>query len=88
MKNAMKSSQTSQPNDQPGEVEAADTSHSWPKPLLSVNNLAKTLNVSKRTVEKIIADGEIRPIWIRGQRRFHPETVDAYIRRMARGADR
>lgn len=51
------------------------------KPLLSVEDLADTLGVSKRTVETIIAEGKLSPIWVRGQRRFHPDAVDAYLRR-------
>jgi excisionase family DNA binding protein len=51
------------------------------KPLLSVDDLANTLGVSKRTVETIIAEDELRPIWVRGQRRFHPDAVNAYLRR-------
>lgn len=54
--------------------------HRAMKPLLSTDDLATTLNVSKRTVEKIIAEGKIRPLWIRGQRRYHPDTVAAYLR--------
>lgn len=54
------------------------------KPLLSVEDLAKTLGVSKRTVETIIEEGELSPIWVRGQRRFHPDSVDAYLRRKSR----
>ena len=50
------------------------------KPLLSVDDLAKTLSVSKRTVETLIHAGEIQPIWIRGRRVFHPDAVDAFIR--------
>ena len=54
--------------------------HAAQKQLLSVADLAKTLNVSRRTVENIIAAGKIRPLWIEGQRRFHPDMVDAYLR--------
>lgn len=55
--------------------------HAAQKQLLSVADLAKTLNVSRRTVENIIGAGKIRPLWIQGQRRFHPDTVEAYLRR-------
>ncbi|PEN11425.1 hypothetical protein CRI94_15430 [Longibacter salinarum] len=47
-------------------------------PLWTVKEVGKYLNVSKRTVEHLIADGEIAPIWIRGQRRFDRETIKAY----------
>lgn len=50
------------------------------KPLLAVRDVARTLNVSERTVETLIAMGELRPLWVKGQRRFHPDTVDAYVR--------
>ncbi len=49
------------------------------KPLLDVADVAKTLNVSPRTVEKIIGLGKLRPLWIKGQRRFHPDTVTDYL---------
>lgn len=47
-------------------------------PLWTVKEVASYLNISKRTVEHLIADGEIAPIWIRGQRRFDRETIKAY----------
>ena len=50
------------------------------KPLLDIADVAKTLNVSPRTVENIIGRGKLRPLWIKGQRRFHPDTVAAYLR--------
>jgi len=50
------------------------------KPLLSIQDVAKTLGVSKRTVEKIVSDGDLRPLWIRGQRRFHPDAINAFVR--------
>lgn len=51
------------------------------KPLLSLDDLANTLGVSKRTAQRIVADGEIDPIWIRSQKRFRPEAVRSYLRR-------
>lgn len=53
------------------------------KPLLSLDDLASTLGVSKRTAQRIVADGEIDPIWIRSQKRFRPEAVRSYLRRKA-----
>lgn len=50
------------------------------KPLMSVSDVAATLTVSERTVEKLIVQGKLRPLWIKGQRRFHPDVVTAYIR--------
>ncbi len=49
------------------------------EPLLSVKDVADILNVSVRTVEDIIVCGELRPIWIGGQRRFRPEQVRAFL---------
>lgn len=49
-------------------------------PLLTVKDLARTLNVSARTVESLIAAGKIRPLWVAGQRRFHPDAINAYLR--------
>lgn len=50
------------------------------KPLLCVGDVARTLQVSMRTVETLIAAGKLRPLWIRGVRRFHPDIVIAYMR--------
>lgn len=50
------------------------------KPLLCVGDVARTLQVSMRTVETLIAAGKLRPLWIRGVRRFHPDAVEAYLR--------
>ncbi len=50
------------------------------KPLMSVEDVARTLNVSARTVENLIGQGQLRPLWIKGQRRFHPDAVDVYLR--------
>ena len=64
-------------------VEAART----PPPLLSLDATAARLNVSPRTVESLVADGEIPVIRIgagRGVRRFDPAAVEAFIRRQAR----
>ena len=54
--------------------------HAALKPLMSVEDVARTLNVSARTVENLIGQGKLRPLWIKGQRRFHPDAVDAYVR--------
>lgn len=42
--------------------------------------VADYLNVSKRTVERIIDRGCLNPLWIGEQRRFDPEAVRAYVR--------
>lgn len=51
--------------------------------LLDVSDVAERLGVSKRTVETLISTGEIKPIRIKGQRRFDRDAIDAYIRRCA-----
>ncbi len=52
-----------------------------PSKLWKIGDVATRLNVSTRTVENIIDNGKLTPIWIRGQRRFDPEAVEAYLRR-------
>jgi excisionase family DNA binding protein len=42
--------------------------------------VADYLNVSKRTVERIIDRGRLNPLWIGEQRRFDPDAVRAYVR--------
>ena len=54
--------------------------HTALKPLMSVKDVARTLGVSERTLETIINSGKLQPLWIKGQRRFHPDTVDAFMR--------
>lgn len=50
------------------------------RPLLTLSDLARTLRLSERTTENRIKDGDIRPLWVGGVRRFHPDAVDAYLR--------
>lgn len=50
------------------------------KPLMRVQDVAKTLGISSRTVETLIAQGKLRPLWIKGQRRFHTDAIEAYLR--------
>lgn len=54
--------------------------HTALKPLMSVKDVARTLGVSERTVETLVASGKLQPLWIKGQRRFHPDAVEAFIR--------
>lgn len=58
----------------------------WPdKPhLKDISDVARHLQVSPRTVETLVAEGQLAPIWIRGQRRFTEEALDAYLRNRAR----
>ena len=62
--------------------------HTTLKPLLSVKDVARTLQVSERTVETLIGVGHLRPLWVQGQRRFHPDAVDAYLRSCERAAQK
>ena len=55
-----------------------------PEPLLTVEDVAAHLAVSKRTVETLISEGELVPLRIRGTRRFTREAVDAFLRTTAR----
>ena len=52
--------------------------------LPDIPDIARTLGISVRTVEKLVADGELPVLWIRGQRRVHPDALDAYLRRSDR----
>ena len=57
---------------------------SQPTPLLTVDDVARYLSVSKRTVETLISDGELVPLRIRSARRFAKDAVDSYLRSVAR----
>ena len=51
--------------------------------LLTKTKTADQLNVSERTVDTLIASGELQPVRIRGCVRVHPKTLQAFIRRHA-----
>jgi excisionase family DNA binding protein len=53
--------------------------------LLTLPQVAHYLQVSERTVETLVAEGELQPIYIRSRRRFEPEAVKAYLRSQANG---
>lgn len=58
-----------------------------PPPLLDLAGAAAHLNVSTRTVESLVALGEIPVVRIglgRGVRRFERASIDAYVRRHTR----
>lgn len=48
--------------------------------LLTPKEVSQMLRISQRTLEKLIGTNKLRPIWVEGQRRFHPDTVNAYLR--------
>lgn len=51
-----------------------------PDPLWDVDEVAAYLGVSRRTVDTLIAGGEIKPMRVGRQRRFHRKAIDAYLR--------
>ena len=58
-----------------------------PPSLLDIDGAAARLNVSVRTVESLVALGEIPVVRIgvgRGVRRFSPSALDAFVRRHTR----
>lgn len=59
-----------------------------PPPLLDVSDVAERLKVSARTVERIVNSGQLRPIWIEGQRRFTLAAVEAYLKAAAKRGKR
>jgi excisionase family DNA binding protein len=52
--------------------------------LLDASTAAQRLGVSLRTLDRIVASGELRPVRIGRRRFFHVETVDAFIRGLGR----
>ena len=57
-----------------------------PKPLLSLGEVASVLQVSQRTVRRIIARGDLAVVVASSGRgaRVHPDTLDAYVRASSR----
>jgi excisionase family DNA binding protein len=53
--------------------------------LLTRQDLADRLRCSIRTVDTLVARGEIQALRIRGCIRFSPDAIDAYLRRVAEG---
>ena len=56
-------------------------------PLLTREEAAERLRISTRTLDTMEAAGEIQAVRIRGRVLYHPETLEAYIRRAAEGGD-
>ena len=49
------------------------------KPLLTEADVLRTLGVGRSTfIQKI--QPKLPPLWIAGQKRWHPDAVDAYLR--------
>lgn len=53
--------------------------------LISVKRAAARLGVSARTVWRIIADGQLKVVHIRGCTRVHRWSVDEYLKQSERG---
>lgn len=52
--------------------------------LLDIEDVARILKVSVRTVETLVAEGKLIPLRIRSMRRFTREGIDAYLRSAAK----
>lgn len=52
----------------------------FPVSLFTVAETADMLGVSKRTVETLIAEGELVPVYIRSARRISKDQIEAYLR--------
>lgn len=59
-----------------------------PPPLFDLAGVARRLNVSERSVERLVAEGLITPLWIGSSRRFSPEAVEAFLKRYAAAGGR
>lgn len=59
-----------------------------PEALLTREEAAERLSISTRTLDDMADRGEIQPVRIRGRVLYSPDTLDAYIRRKARGGGR
>jgi excisionase family DNA binding protein len=59
-----------------------------PDRLLTREEAAERLQVSVRTLDTLRAAGEIRAVKVKRRVRFHPDALQAYIRRAAEGAER
>ena len=59
--------------------EAVEDAKLQDKQLLTARDVATYLNLSLRTIETLIAEGQITPIRIRGSRRFAPEAIEKFL---------
>jgi excisionase family DNA binding protein len=51
------------------------------EPLLSLEEIAERLSVSVRTVQRLVADDELRPFYVGTSPRFDPRDVADYLER-------
>jgi excisionase family DNA binding protein len=56
--------------------------YSRERTLLTVNDLAAILRVSRSTVYLLVRDGLLHPVRLGGSIRFLPEDVESYIERL------
>jgi excisionase family DNA binding protein len=49
------------------------------EPLLTVAQVAEALGVAAKTVYRLVDDGELECVRVRGALRFEPATVRAYV---------
>ena len=59
--------------------DGAENDESTPVPMLTRDDTAAYLNVSTRTLDRIVRAGEIPAYRIRGHRRFRIVDIDVYI---------
>jgi excisionase family DNA binding protein len=57
------------------------------EPLLGVKEVARILAVSTRSVNRLVARGDLRPVWVGGVRRFEPAAIRAYLERLGEPGD-
>jgi excisionase family DNA binding protein len=49
--------------------------------LMKMDEVAQLFSVSRRTIERMVADSEIPSLLVAGQRRFDPASLHRYINR-------
>lgn len=49
-------------------------------PLLSINDAARCLNVSRATVYRLMEAGALKPVYVGSIVRFRPSDIDAVVR--------
>jgi excisionase family DNA binding protein len=58
------------------------------EPLMTVNDVARALSISRASVYRLRVDGEIVGIRVRGDLRFQPSEIDAYLERQTKLVER
>ena len=54
-----------------------------PAPVMTVEDLAAYLQVGKKTVYKMAADGEVPAVQVAGQWRFYRPTIEAWLKTLS-----